>query len=88
MRFARPVRIFFYLLNNFFTLVFVNSKVTVEQGQALANQLGCGFVECSALRNERVEEAFLKIIARIENEPDNVTTDSNNSANGNGCRIM
>jgi hypothetical protein len=58
-------------------------KVTPEEGQALGQELKCGWIETSARDNSNVSKAFEMMIAEIEKsqEPDKPT--------GNGkCAVM
>jgi len=43
-------------------------KVTKEEVQQIANQWGCGFVECSGKHNENIDTIFHTIIAEIEKD--------------------
>jgi hypothetical protein len=43
-------------------------KVTKEEGEALAKQLGCAFIEASGKHNENIEHIFNTTIAEIEKE--------------------
>jgi GTPase SAR1 family protein len=47
-------------------------KISVEQGQKLAQDLKCGWIETSAAKNTNVARAFEMMIAEIEKsqEPD------------------
>jgi small GTP-binding protein len=42
--------------------------VTTAEGQAIAEKLGCKFVECSAKQNINVEKAFTTILKEIERQ--------------------
>jgi len=41
-------------------------QVQLADGQKLAQELGCGFVEASARFNENVSKAFENMIAEVE----------------------
>lgn len=58
-------------------------KVPAEQGQKLAQELKCGWVETSARNNTNVAKAFEMMIAEIEKsqEPDK-------PAGGGKCCVM
>lgn len=43
-------------------------KISKEEGQALANEWGCAFVECSGKHNENIEQVFTTMLAEIEKE--------------------
>ncbi|KAG7381065.1 hypothetical protein PHYPSEUDO_006499 [Phytophthora pseudosyringae] len=43
-------------------------EVTVEEGQALASNWECPFVECSAKDNENINEVFTYLIKEIERD--------------------
>jgi len=50
------------------TDLILERKVTKEVGQALANEWGCPFVECSGKHGEHIDEIFTSLIAEIEKE--------------------
>ncbi len=58
-------------------------KVTAEEGQSLAQELNCGWIETSARNNINVAKAFELMIAEIEKsqEPDK-------PAGGGKCVVM
>ena len=58
-------------------------KVSEQQGQKLAQELKCGWVETSARNNTNVNKAFEQMIAEIEkgSEPDK-------PAGGGKCCVM
>jgi Ras homolog enriched in brain len=58
-------------------------KISAEQGQKLAGELGCGWIETSARNNSNVAKAFEMMIAEIEKsqEPDK-------PAGGGKCAVM
>lgn len=58
-------------------------KISVEQGQKLAQELKCGFIESSARNNTNVAKAFEMMIGEIEKsqEPDK-------PAGGGKCVVM
>jgi len=58
-------------------------KISPEQGQNLARELNCGWVETSARNNTNVGKAFEMMIAEIEKsqEPDK-------PAGGGKCCVM
>ncbi|ANZ74988.1 BA75_01875T0 [Komagataella pastoris] len=59
-------------------------QVTIEEGQNLAKEFNCSFVECSARMNENVDECFQRLIQGIES-----TEDSKSSTEGGeSCVIM
>lgn len=58
--------------------------MTVEQGTALAKELGVPFIECSALKNENIEEMFSKLLANIEG----IDLNSNTSGSKTTCIVM
>eukprot|EP00026_Physarum_polycephalum_P018113 Phypoly_transcript_19580.p1 GENE.Phypoly_transcript_19580~~Phypoly_transcript_19580.p1 ORF type:complete len:186 (+),score=22.38 Phypoly_transcript_19580:54-611(+) len=43
-------------------------QISREEGQALANEWSCGFVECSGKHNENIAEIFKQIIIEIEKD--------------------
>jgi len=43
-------------------------QISKEQGQQLANEWNCAFVECSGKHNENISEIFKQIIIEIEKE--------------------
>ncbi|KLU84905.1 GTP-binding protein rhb1 [Magnaporthiopsis poae ATCC 64411] len=59
-------------------------QVSPADGQALANELKCGYTEASARYNENVAKAFELMIARIENTP----TGSEAVSGSKSCRVM
>ena len=40
--------------------------VSVSEGQALANDWGCAFVECSAKHGENIKKAFLRLLHHVQ----------------------
>lgn len=60
-------------------------QVTVAQGKALAEELGCGFAETTAKYNENVAKAFEGMIAQIE-----ISQEATQSKEGSGskCSVM
>ncbi len=43
-------------------------KISYEEGEKLAKELDCPFVECSAKTNEHIDEVFMKLLFVIEGE--------------------
>jgi len=41
-------------------------QISTEEGRALAQQWGCGFVECSAKLNDKIGDLFLALLKEIE----------------------
>mmetsp|Transcript_10538 Transcript_10538/g.18461 ORF Transcript_10538/g.18461 Transcript_10538/m.18461 type:complete len:182 (+) Transcript_10538:69-614(+) len=41
-------------------------QISTEQGQRLAQELGCAFIECSAKNNLNVVEVFIRLLLEIE----------------------
>jgi len=58
-------------------------KVTVEEGKALAEKLGCAWTEASAAYNENVTKAFTLMIGQIEKGQN-----PGEPAGGKGCVLM
>lgn len=58
-------------------------QVTTQDGQALANDLKCGYIEASARYDENVAQAFELMIARIEGAPN-----GGEVTNGGKCVVM
>eukprot|EP01114_Cavostelium_apophysatum_P005422 TRINITY_DN1638_c0_g1_i1.p1 TRINITY_DN1638_c0_g1~~TRINITY_DN1638_c0_g1_i1.p1 ORF type:complete len:185 (+),score=35.83 TRINITY_DN1638_c0_g1_i1:124-678(+) len=50
------------------TDLIMERKVTKEEAQALANQWGCGFLECSGKLNEHVDDIFNTMVSEIEKD--------------------
>ncbi|PRP82116.1 Ras GTPase [Planoprotostelium fungivorum] len=50
------------------TDLFSERKVTTEEGQKLAKDWGCGFVECSGKHNEYIGDIFNMMVMEIEKE--------------------
>ncbi|KAL8405944.1 hypothetical protein RB596_004690 [Gaeumannomyces avenae] len=59
-------------------------QVSPADGQALANELKCGYTEASARYNENVAKAFELMISRIENTP----TGSEAVSGTKSCHVM
>lgn len=59
-------------------------QVSPADGQALANELKCGYTEASARYNENVAKAFELMISRIENTP----TGSEAVSGSKSCCVM
>lgn len=57
----------------------VQRTVPTEDGQKLANELGCAFVEASAKHNDNVLTAFQLVVIEIEKE---LNPDSAKAASG------
>eukprot|EP01117_Protostelium_nocturnum_P017129 TRINITY_DN691_c0_g1_i1.p1 TRINITY_DN691_c0_g1~~TRINITY_DN691_c0_g1_i1.p1 ORF type:complete len:184 (+),score=38.22 TRINITY_DN691_c0_g1_i1:187-738(+) len=50
------------------TDLFAERKVTTEEGENLAKEWGCAFVECSGKHNEHIADIFTLMVAEIEKE--------------------
>eukprot|EP01111_Echinosteliopsis_oligospora_P003054 TRINITY_DN1491_c0_g2_i1.p1 TRINITY_DN1491_c0_g2~~TRINITY_DN1491_c0_g2_i1.p1 ORF type:complete len:186 (+),score=34.19 TRINITY_DN1491_c0_g2_i1:39-596(+) len=57
--------------------------VKTEEGQALANEWNCAFVECSGKHNENISEIFKMIIIEIEKENQQIPAPKKD-----GCFLM
>lgn len=59
----------------------VQRVVKTEEGQQLARELGCAFIEASAKHNENVQNAFQLLVIEIENElnPESAKPNTGNS---------
>ena len=58
-------------------------KVSPQEGEALAKELGCGWTEASARDNENVTLSFELMIVQIEK-----SQNPNEPTGGNKCIIM
>lgn len=60
-------------------------QVTLAQGKALAEELGCGFAETTAKYNENVAKAFEGMVGEIERAQE---ATQSKEGSGSKCSVM
>jgi len=65
-------------------------EVTREEGQDLAKEIGCAFVECSAKQNENIETAFRLLLDEMDkiNAPPRGVKPTKPAGEDSGCMVL